>query len=116
MSNEMAEIVEAQAAIISELIQGLENIHSDAYASNDVYDISNELLKRYGQLEGHRAAECAWREQVVQKIMQLDSWADIEEVTFPLPQEFATEENQNEWFEEFCKRLEQHVRAVLELP
>jgi hypothetical protein len=51
-------------------------------------------------------------EKVIENIMQLDSFADVEELTFPMKRPTAA--RQQEWLDEFMNRFETHIRGVLE--
>jgi hypothetical protein len=46
------------------------------------------------------------------KILQIDSWADTEELNFPIPN--ATEDEQNEWFFKFIDMQATYVKACFE--
>jgi len=51
-------------------------------------------------------------DQVVENVVMLDKWADIEELTFPL--ENASEEEQVEWLNTFMEHLANFLRDELE--
>lgn len=51
-------------------------------------------------------------ELIINEIMQIDRFADTEELNFPM--ENPSEEEQTEWLETFLKLQEDHVRGVLE--
>lgn len=48
-----------------------------------------------------------------EKLLQIDCWADTEELNFPIPAELATEDAQNEWFERFCTMQGDYVHGVI---
>jgi len=50
--------------------------------------------------------------KIVDDIVMLDKWADIEELTFPL--EVPSEDEQIAWLETFMQHLATHLRGLLE--